>query len=241
MICSKCSIDKPETDYATYFHSTQNIMRTRKVCRFCFNEQKKLYRESIINKKIIQPVEDLTPTIEFIPPPIDYSTNPEYKCCSVCKEWKHLDDYYFHQKSKGIKFADCIECHKSKDKGEWEEYLEKNGGHDRILTKTNQYMDQIQKDQTFMVMETLGYTFHEEQGIWLKENVKTLEEDGKIKFHFLKYTKRPYRGKGKKISELLKDRIIMYRKKGYSMGKISLITGVSDSSICKIIKEYENK
>ena len=211
-------------------------MRRRKICKPCFNQQKKEYKESIRNKKIIQPVEDLTP----IQPIIDYSTNPEYKKCTVCEEWKHLNDYYFHQKEKGIKFADCITCHKAKDKKELEEYLENNGGHDRILVKPNQYMDEIQKDQTFMVMGILGYTFHEEQGIWLKDGVKTLEED-KIKFHFLKYTKRPVRGKGKKISELLKDRILMYRKKGYSMGKISLITGVSDSSVCKIIKEYEEK
>ena len=240
MICTKCSIDKPETDYATYFHSTQNKMRTRKVCKSCFNEQKRLYKESIKNKKIIQPVEDLTPTIEFIPP-IDYSTNPDYKKCNTCYEWKHYNDYYFHNRGKGLRYGECIECQKDKDKREHEEYLENNGGHDRILVKPNQYMDEIQKNQTFEVMKILGYTFNEEHGIWFKEGVKTLEEDGKIKFHFLRYTRRPYRGKGKKISQLLKDRIISYRQKGYSMGKISLITGVSDSSVCKIIKEYEEK
>ena len=216
-------------------------MRTRKVCKSCFNEQKRLYKESIRNKKITPPIEDLTPTIEFIPPPIDYSTNPDYKKCTKCHEWKYFDDYHFHQKTKGIRFAECKTCQREKDKLEHEEYLDNNGGHDRILVRCNQYMDEIQRTQTFQVMEILGYTFNEELGTWFKEGVKTLEEDGKIKFHFLKYTRRPVRGKGKKISELLKDRIIMYRQKGYSMGKISLITGVSDSSICKIIKEYEEK
>jgi hypothetical protein len=215
-------------------------MRTRKVCKSCFNEQKRLYRESITNKKIIQPVEDLTPTIEFIPPPIDYSTNPDYKRCTVCNEWKHVEDYYYHSKKTGAKFSDCIECHKIKDKREHEEYLENNGGHDRILTKPNQYMDEIQKKQTFCVMEVLGYTFNEEHNIWLKEGVKTIENDN-IKFHFLKYSRKPHRGKGMKISQTLKDRVIFYREKGYSMGRISLITGISDSSICKIINEYEKK
>ena len=165
----------------------------------------------------------------------------DFKTCTKCKELKHIDEYYFHQRSKGIRFAECIECQKEKDRLDHEQYLENNGGHDRILTKPNQYMDEIQRNQTFQVMELLGYTFDEELGTWFKEGVKTLEEDSKIKFHFLRYTRRPYRGKGKKISQLLRDRIILYRKKGYSMGKISLITGVSDSSICKIIKEYEEK
>ena len=165
----------------------------------------------------------------------------DFKTCTRCKELKHIDEYYFHQKSKGIRFAECITCQKEKDKRDHEEYLENNGGHDRILIRCNQYMDDIQKTQTFQVMEVLGYTFDEEHGTWFKEGVKTLEEDGKIKFHFLKYTKRPVRGKGKKISQLLKDRVLLYRQKGYSMGRISLITGVSDSSICKILKEYENK
>ena len=215
-------------------------MRRRKICKFCFNEQKRLYKESIKNKKITPPIEDLTPTIEFIPP-IDYSTNPDYKKCNSCFEWKHLDDYYFQQKSKGIKFGECIICHKEKDKREHEEYLENNGGHDRILVKCNQYVDTIQKTQTFLVMEVLGYTFNEELGTWFKEGVKTLDENGKIKFHFLKYNKKNVRGKGKKISQLLRDRVISYREKGYSMGRIGLITGISDSSICKILKEYENK
>ncbi len=238
MICSKCSIDKPETDYATYFHSTQNKMRTRKVCKSCFNEQKRFYKESIKNKKITPPIEDLTPTIEFIVP-IDYSTNPDYKKCNSCFEWKHLDEYYFQQKSKGIKFGECIVCHKEKDKREHEEYLDNNGGHDRILVRPNQYMDEIQKRQTFDVMKVLGYTFDEENGIWTKEGVKTIE-DGRIVFHLVK-SSRKNRGKGKKISQTLKDKVISYRQKGYSMGRISLITGVSDSSICKIIKEYETK
>ena len=163
----------------------------------------------------------------------------DYKVCTRCNELKHLDDFYYHNKKTGLKFADCIACHKDKDKSDWEQYLEKNGGHDRILSKGNQYMDEIQKEQTFMVMEILGYTFHEEQGLWLKEGVKTIE-DGKIKFHLVK-SSRKNRGKGKKISQSLREKVLLYRQKGYSMGRISLITGVSDSSICKIIKEYENK
>jgi hypothetical protein len=236
MICSKCTIDKPSTEYYTYYHSTQKEWRTRKVCRSCFNEQKKQYRESIRNKKIIQPVEDMTP----IEPIVDYSTNPNYKKCSCCKEYKHLDDYYFHQKKKGIRFADCADCHREKDKKEREEYLKNNGGSDKILRLPNQYVDEYQRHQTFQVMDSLGYNFNEEHGVWLKDGIKSLR-DNKPYFHFLKEGNKTTRGRGKKISQLLIDKVLLYRSKGYSMGKISLMTGVSDSSICKIIKKYENK
>ena len=236
MICSKCSIDKTETDFSSYFHSTQNKLRVRKICKSCFNEQKRNYRESIRNKKIIQPVEDLTP----IEPIIDIPPSPDFKKCTVCKEWKHFEQYYFHQKEKGIRFADCIDCHKEKDKIARQKHLIENGGSDRILKYPNQYVDEHQRKQVFEVMIALGYTFNEEYETWVKEGVVSIK-DGKPYFHFLKYTGSTNRGRGKKIPQAHKDRIMFYRKKGYSMGKISRITGVSDSAICKILKEYENK
>ena len=236
MICSKCSIDKPSTEYYTYYHRPQSRWRTRKVCRSCFNDQKNEYRRSIRNKKIIQPVEDMTQPEVLI----DYSTNPNYKKCSVCKEYKHLDDYYFHQKEKGIKFADCVDCHREKDKRERDEYLKNNGGSDRVHRLPNQYQDEYQKEQVFEVMIALGYNFNEEHGVWLKDGVKSLRND-KPYFHFLKNGNKTMRGRGKQISQLLIDKVIFYRAKGYTMSKISLMTGVSDSSICKILKINENK
>ena len=55
-ICSKCNIEKEADQYQTYFHSTQNKLRTRRICNSCFKEQKSIYRENIKNKKIIEPV-----------------------------------------------------------------------------------------------------------------------------------------------------------------------------------------
>jgi len=54
-VCSKCNIDQPLDQYYTYWHSTQQSYRIRKVCRNCFNEQQKKYKQSIKNKKIVQP------------------------------------------------------------------------------------------------------------------------------------------------------------------------------------------
>lgn len=68
MICSKCKIDKPIELYQTYYHSTQQKYRTRRVCNSCFNEQRRKYKESIKNKKITQPeVPELE--IEVFPTP----------------------------------------------------------------------------------------------------------------------------------------------------------------------------
>jgi DNA-binding MarR family transcriptional regulator len=88
-------------------------------------------------------------------------------------------------------------------------------------------------------MTLLGYLYNEEFGIWTKEGVKSIQ-DGKPHFHFLRYTKKRNKTTGR-ITQLQKEKIIEYRNKGYSMGKISRKTGISDSSVCKIIKEYEDK
>ena len=237
--CSKCSIDKLESDYATYFHSTQNKMRTRKVCKSCFKEQKRLYRESIGNKKIIQPVEDMTPTIEILPPPIDYSNNPDYKCCKECKVYKTRDSFHFFDKERGKTFNTCKECEKKIDQIYYEQVKEENGGSKMVGAKPNTYFDEYQKKNTFELMTLFGYIYNDEFGIWTKEGIKSIQ-DGKPYFHFLKYSKKRNGNTGK-ISQPQKEKIIEFRNKGYSMGKISRITGISDSSICKIIKQYEEK
>jgi hypothetical protein len=232
--CSKCSIDKPESDYATYFHSTQNKMRRRKICRFCFNEQKRQYNQSIRNKKIIQPVEDMTP----IQPIIDHSTNPDYKACKECNEYKPIDSFHYFNKEKGLTFNTCKDCEKENDRIYNEQLKEQNGGSKMVGAKPNTYFDEYQKKNTFEVMTLLGYLYNEEYGIWTKLGVKTIE-DGKPYFHFLKYYKKG--NKGGMITQTERDKILEYREKGFSFKRISIITKISPNSIYKIIKEHEDK
>ena len=214
-------------------------MRTRKICKSCFNEQKRLYRESIKSKKIIQPVEDMTPIEPILPPPIDYSNNPDYKCCKECKEFKTHDSFHFFNKERGKTFNTCKDCERKIDQLYYQQVKEENGGSKMVGAKPNSYFDEYQRKNTFELMTLLGYLYNEEFGIWTKEGVKSIK-DGKPHFHFLRFTKKRNGNTGK-ITQLQKEKILEYRNKGFSMGQISRKTGISDSSVCKIIKEYEDK
>ena len=209
-------------------------MRIRKVCKPCFNEQKRQYNQSIRNKKIIQPVEDMTP----IQPIIDHSTNPDYKACKECNEYKPIDSFHYFNKEKGLTFNTCKDCEKENDRIYNEQLKEQNGGSKMVGAKPNTYFDEYQKKNTFEVMTLLGYLYNEEYGIWTKLGVKTIE-DGKPYFHFLKYYKKG--NKGGMITQTERDKILEYREKGFSFKRISIITKISPNSIYKIIKEHEDK
>ena len=213
-------------------------MRTRKVCRTCFNKQKIEYRESIRNKKISPPVEDLTPLQVILPQPIDYSNNPDYKPCKECNEYKPIDSFHYFNKEKGLTFNTCKVCESEKDRLYYEQVKEQNGGSKQVPLKCNTYIDQYQKKNTFELMTLMGYLYNEEYGIWTKEGVKSIK-DGKPYFHFLKYYKKGR--KGGTITEVEKEKIIEYRKKGFSGKRISMITKISENSIYKIIKSHEEK
>lgn len=66
MICNICNIDKPVDSFYTYYHSTQQKMRTRKMCKNCYNNKKKNRKVSNfepepINKEIPQQEEIIQP------------------------------------------------------------------------------------------------------------------------------------------------------------------------------------
>ena len=47
-----------------------------------------------------------------------------------------------------------------------------NGGCERVALKPNVFFDEFSKAQTFLVLETLGWVFNEDTGIWSKDGVK---------------------------------------------------------------------
>ena len=228
--CSKCKESKPDDNYATYWHSTQQATRRRKVCNPCFNEQKRIYRESIKNKKITQPDPP-----ELIPEPIiDYSNNPDYRECSKCKEWKHVDEYYkFKGKAKAKK---CKKCYREDERELAEKTREENGGGNVVPLNPNVYSDKYQKQTTFDVMQALGYIYDNETGIWFKPGIKEIV-DGLPFFTKLK----PFK-KGKyqtRVPEEKRQEVITLSKSGVSLRRISSKLGISDTTIWKIIKENE--
>jgi hypothetical protein len=242
MICTKCSIDKPLDQYETYFHRPQNKHRTRKYCKDCFKEQKRKYKESIKMKEIVQP-EVLELEIEVVNP---LSTNPDYRLCRTCQEYVHLDDFYKY-KARGITFKEYLDCRKccnkkesDKRKEERQEWKENSGGSNRISNDVGVFQDTYQKDQCYMVMEVLGYTYSEECGHFLKPGVKEYV-DGKLKFYKVNKQKFP---NGKKIdynTPQWKEIYNLYVSGKYSQNQLSIKYGVSTPTISKYINRMKNE
>ncbi len=228
MICRKCNEDKPLDQYETYFHRPQGKMRMRKYCRTCFNEQKRLWRESIKQLKITQPVSPEPVTI-------DYSTNPDYYLCIDCKEYKLLMvDFYLHKGMKPITKR-CKDCQRVLDQKEADEYKKENGGSLMVPQRPNVYFDKYQKENTFQLMNIMGYLFDEGTGIWYKPGVKEIV-DGKPKFLKVKKHKRK---RLRMINPDLWKQMIELRNKNMTYVQIADILNLSDTTIRKYIIEYE--
>lgn len=143
MKCNKCNIEKPDTDFQTYFHSTQNVYRTRKQCTVCFNEGKKLLR--IKNKS---------------------------KMCIVCEQVKLLVDFYNYKSlvpnDKRRKI--CRICTATIERERKGNRREAKG--EVVPEKPNTYNSEEQKNLSFELMQALGFTFQPDTGIWTKEGFR---------------------------------------------------------------------
>lgn len=222
--CNKCSELKEDNQFATYWHSTQKKMRTRKICRVCILIQKAEYRKTVKERKITQPVQP--------EPIIDYSLDPNYKQCIKCKEYRTRDNYY--KFGTDSRFNTCKICIKKKDLEEREEELIENGGSLKIPPRPNTYNDKYQKELVFEFLPLIGWKFNEENGIWYKSGFK--DENG----NFLTLT-----GKKRKSSVRLtneqRQEIIKLRRKGYKLEYIAIKYGVTKSGISNIVRTYEQK
>ena len=173
-VCTKCKIEKELDQYYKYFHSSQQKWRVRGECTDCFYNTR-------LNKKN---------------PDLIYQNNPEYKKCRTCELYVHYDGYYHHSSKKKTNYIDCRKCCNKKETDkrriEREQTRIDNGGSTRIKQNPNEYLDIHQREQTFMIMEVLGYTYHEDTGDWTKPGVKEFI-DGKLVF--LKIKKKCLDGK----------------------------------------------
>ena len=215
MRCSKCGVEKEESSYQKYFHSTQNKWRVRKECTEC------LYKTRLKRKN----------------PDLFYSKDPNYKKCKSCNEWKTHDDYYFHSKVTGVKFNICKICQNEKDRLEREIELEENGGSEKISRKPNEYKDKYQKEQTFMVMRVLGYTYNEETGIWTKPGIKEAI-NGKVVFP--KIESKKVRRDRLNLSKETISKIIEYKNKGWTSIEIEAELNISDTTVYNHYKKWKD-
>lgn len=241
--CSKCDVEKELDEFDRYFHRKQNRERIRGYCKSCFRLQKKQYKESIKNKKIIPPVEDMTPPEVFEPV---YDTTI-FKKCKECQEWKLIEvDYYRH--SKKFPNARCKECERKIETEKYYQEIEDNGGHDRCPVKVGVYCDEIQESQTKEFLTLLGWKqnssgtwwkegFKTEEGIWIKRN-----NNGRRKREFtLENTpdiKNPNHLNKRVFDNDIIDGIMDMYNEGKSFPKIMERFKLSKYLICRIINEH---
>lgn len=213
MTCNVCKQDKELNQFQTYWHSTQQKMRTRKQCTEC------LYQLKLKRKD----------------PNKFYQNNPNYKKCNTCNDWKEISDYY--QTATGRIYSNrCRICTKKLDDERRDRKLINNCGGEKVPPRPNVYTDKYQKQCTFEMLETLGYTFDEPTGVWVKAGYKEIK-DGKIIFPTLNLTHEVRR----KITPTKLDRIITLREQGLSYEKIAEELGISDTTVYKQIKKWKSQ
>jgi len=210
-VCTKCEKEKELDQYQKYFHSSQQKWRVRGECTDCY------YKTRLKRKN----------------PNLYYENHPDYKKCKTCSTWKLVDEFHFHSRVTGLRFTECKLCQNEKDKIKYQQELEENGGSIKVPAKPNNYKDKWQKEQTFMVMEVLGYIYDEGTGIWTKPGVKELI-NGKIVFS--KINKN--RTLGKYNSKVATNKVQLMkelRDKGLSYNKIADILDISDTTVFKYL------
>lgn len=232
-LCSKCKIDKQDADFATYYHSTQKKERTRKVCNSCFKEQKRLYRDSIKKQKITQP-EVLKEEMEVqqvifpIPEPtIIVKPRDGYKICRLCCAEKPSELFY---KTQGH----CKECESARERKRKLDIKIENGGSLKVGTYPNSYFDEYQKENTFNLMERMGWTFNEENNIWWKDGIK--DKNGV----FIKITSL-YKKRVNKytLEEMLE--LKQMRDSGMTFQQIQKEKRLAPGTLIKILNRLENE
>ncbi len=211
--CNVCDKEKEENQFQTYWHSTQNKMRTRKQCTEC------LYIIRLKKKN----------------PDKYYLNNPNYKKCISCTEWKQLSEYYL---KNGKPYLNrCKECEKILERGKRQIVIQENCGGGKVPTKPNHYQTDIQKQCTFELMELLGYLYDTPTGIWIKPGFKEIK-DGKPYFPTVISPARK-----KVFRKLTDDKIKLieeYSNNGLNPKQIAIKMGLSSTTIYKLLNATES-
>ena len=245
IVCNKCKIEKDDKEYYTYFHSTQQKHRTRKICQECIKKHKKEYKLQIRQEKLrmkeipTQPEKVAVIAPELQPDP--FKDNPLYKFCKNCNQYKLLTDYYVNKSIKGYATW-CKICHNAQQHKKQREYYDNkfknNGGSECILSTPGKYKDIYQKEQLFWVLELIGWT-HNENGVWSKEGIKDKDKNW---YNLKKVIKQPkIKKKQYPLTTLTYDAIIEYRKDKLTFDEIGKLYNVSGAAIRLKLLKYERQ
>lgn len=225
MKCNKCGTEQPDSNFYTYWHSTQQKFRTRRICNTCMYIQKRNYLNKPVDPEYLKRI------------------NPEYKKCEMCNTWKIKSvDFYLHKNGHTV-FKNCKQCQRKRESAERELKLAEKGGSDRVPVKPNEYSDKYQKEQTFQFMLALGWKFNEESGRWWKPGLRN--ENGLFLFQeeLLLKKKVFIEGKTSKNGRRYPTKITLetfemmkeMKEKGFTQIKISKELKLDPSTVSKWI------
>ncbi len=92
MLCTICKVDKPIEEFATYFHSTQQKMRTRRQCTSCCYARSREYKRNMrlkLKEKGLPYQERFSKLLDEFQSK-DYRQNPNEYICDEQRELVHI-------------------------------------------------------------------------------------------------------------------------------------------------------
>jgi hypothetical protein len=219
------------------------MKKQKKDFRTKIKEEKEKMNQTLMEEKKVQP--DVPELIVE-----DFSNNPDYKFCVGCNTWKPKTEYFVAKnKSRNTitLFKRCKWCHntnnREKAKQYWEDRRKNYGGSEHIYTKPNTYVDEYQKEQTFWLMQLLGWTYNEIEGIWTKEGIKELRDEKIFWVNVKPKIKPPKKEPKKKLpngyrKDVDVEKIIKLKNLGWSHTMIANELGCSIPTVRDRIKNY---
>jgi hypothetical protein len=164
-----------------------------------------------------------------------FKGNPLYKFCKNCDQYKLLTDYYVNKNIKGYATW-CKVCHNTHTRQKQTEYYQNkyknNGGSERVLAKPNNYTDEYQKEQTFCIMEIMGWNYNE-NGVWSKEGIKDKDNNWT---NVKKVEKVRVERRGRKQIEYDVVKMKELRESGLYLNEICKIMKCSKPTLIKLLK-----
>jgi len=149
-----------------------------------------------------------------------------------------LVDYYLHRGGKPITKR-CKVCQKIQDQQRADESRRENGGSMMVPQKPNIYFDDYQRQNTFELMELMGYLYDEGTGIWHKPGWKEII-NGKPVFVVIKekMKNKPKKIKSRIMNEEILQKMIELRKRKLTYVQIADKLNLSDTTVRKYLVEY---
>jgi len=225
-VCTKCKLEREESQYEKYWHSTKQKFYIRRICNPCMREGYRQYKLKLKQKKFIE-------------------NSPDYKQCKKCMEYKTVDGFYLSASKNPVGM--CKICYNLYHRDKVKDKLEMDGGSAHYYSAVDKYTSDIQREQVFMVMKALGWYYvmgEDGVGVWNKSGIK---ENG-IFINFIpsnkKKKKRPEVPHGRKVNDKVwgnAEKIYKLYEEGYNYKDIAEEYNCSHTTIRSVIKEYCNE